>query len=510
MYNDKSFEKPDYVALRRSIQERFLQADPDNILPNDFTEGSIIGTIMESFAHELALAYEQMDRMYDMGYVETAEGRALDKLAQLTGLDRVQPGRLSGMITFGVKAVQKDDIVIPMGTTVTGKGDTIPLFETIDEVTLLAGSLSVQTPVLSIEPSEVTIDPETLIFLPRPVKGIDSVNNLMAITSKIAKENDEEFRDRIKKSSISAQSGTTASIESVVRAMGYTGVKVQEKHSTLRGIVTINISDESLLKSETKENDLKKIESALEEIRPAGIQYRFEVAPSIHIRLSAQLILTEEVDESVMDSLRQTVIVSIKKYFSDLSAGAPLKWQKLKNIMTTPDLVNEVIGIPSIGETRRPYLELVTPDDAQDVPADLSTRIKYVNDEPDKVFVLENERIILEGEPQILLRLPDSEVYLTVNLNGMVSVTTHDVLVKFKDVVFAEQDAVNRSYSYKALVESIIELIPPAESKEISPVFEFKNATTGRITELKVDDDVIMIEACELIKMDSVIVNAKS
>ncbi len=509
MYNDKNFEKPDYVALRKSIQERFLQADPDNILPNDFTEGSIIGTVMESFAHELALAYEQMDRMYDMGYVETAEGRALDKLAQLTGLDRVQPGRLSGMITFGVKAVQKDDIVIPMGTTVTGKGDAIPLFETTEEVTLVAGSVLIQVPILSLEPTEVTIDPETLIFQPRPVKGIDSVNNVLAISSKVAKENDGDFRDRIKKSSTSAQSGTTASIESVVRALGYTGVKVQEKHSTLRGIVTINISDESLLKSETKEKDLQKIESALEEIRPAGIQYRFEVAPSIHIRLSAQLILTEKVDESVMDSLRQTIIVSIKKYFSDLSAGTPLKWQKLKNILTTPDLVNEVMGIPADAETRRPYLELVTPDEVEGIPEDLSSRVKEVNGEPDKVFVLENERIILEGEPQILLRLPDSEVYLTVYLNGVGSVTESDVESKFKNVVFAEQDAVNRSYSYEILVEKITELIPPTESIDIAPVFEFKNATTGRITDLKADGEVIMIEACELIKMDSVKQDAK-
>ena len=507
MYSDKEFNKAEYFGLRETLMERFLQTEEINNLPNDLHEGSILRTLLETFAHELALAYEQMDRVYDMGYLETANDRALDKLAQLAGLERIQPGRLKGEVSFGVKTVQKEDIIIPAGTQVTGKGKDIPIFETLDEVTLLQGSLSATAIVQSQLPTGATIKPETLIFMPKPVKGIESVNNASAITSKVSKETDDEFKRRIKKSTLAGQSGTRTSIEETIRTLGYKNVKVQEKHSTERGIVTINLSDESILTSPTQDDDLLEIEEALEKIRPAGIMYKLVTAPSVYVQMAAQVILAEKVSESEMDDLRQSITATIKSYFENLGAGVPLKWLKLKNILTTPDLVGDVQQIHKDSTTKVPYLTIINKGSENN-----TSKLRYVDgdptNEPDKIFVNENERVILEGEPQVMIRLPENEVFLIVNLNGIAGLDLNTVKDTYEHVFFGNQEAENRTYTYAKLKEQILELMPPGtDPASLDPVYSFTNATTGKVTALKSDGDSIAVDAHEQIKLSGVEAN---
>ena len=40
----------------------------------DFNEGSVARTLLEAFAYEVAVLYEQMDRVYQSGFVDTARG----------------------------------------------------------------------------------------------------------------------------------------------------------------------------------------------------------------------------------------------------------------------------------------------------------------------------------------------------------------------------------------------------------------------------------------------------
>ncbi|OAD22263.1 hypothetical protein THIOM_001942, partial [Candidatus Thiomargarita nelsonii] len=42
----------------------------------DFEEGSVIRSLYETFAYELALLYEQMDLVYQAGFIDTATGAA--------------------------------------------------------------------------------------------------------------------------------------------------------------------------------------------------------------------------------------------------------------------------------------------------------------------------------------------------------------------------------------------------------------------------------------------------
>ena len=66
----------------------------------NFEEGSVVRSLFESFAVELATLYEQMDLVYQAGFVDTAQGAHLDRVVAVLGIKRNEPDFASGVVTF--------------------------------------------------------------------------------------------------------------------------------------------------------------------------------------------------------------------------------------------------------------------------------------------------------------------------------------------------------------------------------------------------------------------------
>src|SRR4051794_23734708 len=102
-----------------------MVADTRRRLPDlaDFEEGSVVRSLYESFAYELALLYEQLDLVYQAGFVDTAEGSHLDRVVAVLGLKRNEPDFAAGIVTFERDKGLIEELVIPIGTLVATEED---------------------------------------------------------------------------------------------------------------------------------------------------------------------------------------------------------------------------------------------------------------------------------------------------------------------------------------------------------------------------------------------------
>jgi hypothetical protein len=104
----------------------------------------------------MAVAYEQVAAVHRQGYLETASGTGLEMVVALVGIERRRGGFTEGTVVFSRSQAAEGDVVIPQGTRVAGppKGQDpkrpVPPVETLEEVTLKAGDLSIPVRVRSV------------------------------------------------------------------------------------------------------------------------------------------------------------------------------------------------------------------------------------------------------------------------------------------------------------------------------------------------------------------------
>jgi len=83
---------------------------------SDTNPGSILRTLVEGISKELELLYQDMDGIYESGFIETASGRSLDMVVSLLGIVRKPSTKSSGQVTFSrltpPEEVQTEDVYI--------------------------------------------------------------------------------------------------------------------------------------------------------------------------------------------------------------------------------------------------------------------------------------------------------------------------------------------------------------------------------------------------------------
>jgi len=209
----------------------------------DFEVGSVVRTMYESFAYEIALLYEKMNLVYLSAFVDTAEGQQLDKVVAVLGIKRGLPDFAEGTVTFA-RDVGKKDIAIPLGTLVaTEDTEASPkkAYQTFEPGVIYQGSTAVEIKVRAVERGEDQVAAaETVVVMPRPLPGIKSVLNQEAIRFLgKRRETDDELRERAKNALISAGKATIFSIENALLSLpGVKDVRVHEGFHFARGAVT--------------------------------------------------------------------------------------------------------------------------------------------------------------------------------------------------------------------------------------------------------------------------------
>ena len=89
-------ERPDERTL---FFVNYTIGEPRGI--TDVNPGSVMRTIVEAVGREIDFLYEQLNFVYEAGFIDTASGSSLDLVASLLGVERKSAEPASGLVTFG-------------------------------------------------------------------------------------------------------------------------------------------------------------------------------------------------------------------------------------------------------------------------------------------------------------------------------------------------------------------------------------------------------------------------
>lgn len=335
-----AFVKKDFSALVDHLLEDLASGRGGRTAFTDHNEGSVVRTLVEVFARELAVAYEQLENVYRSGFLETATGTSLDKVVDLLGIQRRMPGHLEGIVTFSRGFPAPEDIPIPAGTWVAGRD--VPTCATTRPAVLLKGAQSVDVEVLSLELADIArIKAGVLATMPQPIIGLEQVTNPADLLVRQRAETDSELRERARHLAQATQSGTTVAMLQAIRALGLQEVHILEypQEATLTpGKVEVIIGD--LIPDEAQLDQLlRDVDRRIQEVRPAGILVQRSLVNWIWVDVAAVLTLNANYPERQRQALETELSQNLKKYFAQLKIGETIRQEKIRAILTQDEKV---------------------------------------------------------------------------------------------------------------------------------------------------------------------------
>ena len=343
----------------------------------DTNTGSMARTLAESYAREMATFYAMLEHAHRSGYLDTAEGGALNNVVAVLGLTRARAGRLTGEVEFSRGSPAPEDIGIPAGRQVTGlapppdgKGRPapLPLFETLEDAVLRRGDTRVTVRVQELQDdSEASrkappvINPGRLTVMPRPVLGVEAVTNPAPIRRTGEDETDESLRARARTALRDGETGTLESLAAAVRQQGVEKVTVREPPDALAGVVEVLVGDPDFGEDAQA---VARVEQAIRVSKAAGIQVRLEYARTVYFELDFQVEPeSAELDEATFDRVRRELQQALVRFFQALPVGEPVSRRKLEAVLFAHPAVRQIspLGVTTwlrrLDADRRPVLE---------------------------------------------------------------------------------------------------------------------------------------------------------
>jgi hypothetical protein len=299
--------------------------------------GGVVRTVLEAFAREMSTFYAMLESAHRAGFLDTAEGPALDHVVAILGLQRRRAGRLAGKVEFSRSTPTLQDIVVPAGRRVTGTlGDKpLPLFETVEEVTLLRGQTRVTADVQEVETAApagkpvLRLNPGVLTIMPRPVLGVEAVTNLDPITRGQTDESDDQLRARARTVLRENQRGTLESIVAAIREQGIVSVAVREADD-MPGVIEVVMNA-----AELKDPQFRaRVDEAIRAAKPAGIYVRTFEQFTLPIAFSAKIELADpRLPEPARVRLGAELTDIIVQAARGLPPGVTVRKQKLDGLL---------------------------------------------------------------------------------------------------------------------------------------------------------------------------------
>lgn len=316
----------------------------------DRNVGSVARTLVEAVGREIAVLYEQLELVYKSGFLDTAEGTALDFVVALLGLERIRAGRQAGAVIFARSSPAPGNITVPIGTVVAtppqGADRQTFEFETVRSRTLRQGQTEVGVPVRfrptpEQEAAFVTgqVAAGTICLLPKPIVGLETVTNPEATSRGGEDERDEELRRRAKNAFTGASKSTLDALRAAVLRHGPgVDVVVQELPRGVPGEVRLMISGAD------EEEHRAAIERSLLATKAAGVMIETSFAHTVRVVLGLLLETQEDVELSGEERgrLEDAVRTAVVEHAGTLRAGESLKRNSLIALALTDPRIRDV------------------------------------------------------------------------------------------------------------------------------------------------------------------------
>ena len=380
----------------------YPSAESSRSLLTDRNVGSVTCLLAESFGREFTLFSKRLAHVYLSGFVDTAEGRALEQVVAILGIERKSAQFAVGNIVFLRDTPSPADIFIPEGFLVSTEFKPIVTFETTAQKLLRKGQLSVTAPVrATVKGEEGLIENNLITMMNQPILGINKISNPNNTTFATEPETDAQLRKRAKSQLERAGKTTLNALKYALLAIraqsGYTkisqlkenDIKIEEDFSHGPGLVRILLDA-----AEDDPNLVREVNRAIFETRAAGVMVvhnlnmptgekstgegsdeASEAALATRAALDAAEAVTaatgeEETEKPIVDlkkievQLRMTVslldmslteeekgkVVSAVKeavstYFDELSIGQKVVLNRLMNVVLNVEGVQDVVRL---------------------------------------------------------------------------------------------------------------------------------------------------------------------
>lgn len=301
---------------------------------NDLYPGSVVRTLLEAVALETAGLYAQMDVVYRSGFIDTADGGALDHVVGLLGVQRLRAGRNSTELRFTRAKNTRGEITLPAGIRAATADGAIE-YETLSDLTLADGQNSAKVPARDTIATNDGLAADSLTLLMKPIAGIESVTNPAATTRLDRDETDEELRTRAKRFLVGSERGTLGAIEAAVAAEGVRA----ELSEPSPGHVVVQLHG-GVLDPDRR----ARLERAVDQVRPAGIKVEL-LDGSVPAKVSIDLRITTA--KGLLDTQLRAAQDSIRKKFTDYFAALPIKSDG-----SVTRLIGLAIGVDGVEDVR--------------------------------------------------------------------------------------------------------------------------------------------------------------
>ncbi len=344
------FEKKEFSQLLETMRGSLQDKSQTKF---DFTEGSVVRTLFESFAYEMAVLYEQMERVYFSGYVDSAEDTNLDRVVATLGIKRGEPEYAIFNVTFERDMGIDEDIEIPLNTLVTTEdSEKSPrkAYKTIELKTIAKGESAVQVRVQAEQPDkEAETEANTIIIMPQPIPGVKSVNNQEAVKF-IGKdrETDLELRDRAKGTLLAASGANANSIQNALLSIsGVNEVKVRENFSPEAekyGIVEVIVDTADWFKFNEQKNQ-KQLQDAIDRVRAAGVYVLLKAPEPVYLDGTFQIEVAPELKGSpeTREKLEKEAREKITSYIRNFPMGQSLAIAQLTKTILDINGIDNIV-----------------------------------------------------------------------------------------------------------------------------------------------------------------------
>jgi hypothetical protein len=324
----KGAELPDEGTLL------YVNYYPEASLPvvTDVQTGSVVRTLAESAALELAALYAQLEVVYQSGFVDTAEGRALDNVVSLLAMARVRGGRPAGQVVFRRVQGSHGSITIPAGTRVISADGEVE-YETTETITLAEGQDTGRVVARDLEANDI-LPAGSLTVLPKPIAGIEGVTNPSPTAITTQDETDAELRTRAKSFLHGSERATLGAIRQAVTRQGVRAEVVETVEGKCRFVTVTPQSDVWTGELE------QRVWQAIEDSRPAGVYVELAgVTTPRKVDLTLRLTPRPDLLDQDRRAAQRAVEARLKDYFARLPTSEAGSLNQLAGL---------VLGVPEI------------------------------------------------------------------------------------------------------------------------------------------------------------------
>lgn len=329
-----------------------LQTDPTPL--TDLNVGSVIRTLTETIAREMAMAYLQLEHIYNSAYVGTAEGSALEKVVALVGVQRLPTGFPVVKLRFTRRADTGTQVTIPANFAVTDA--TGARYLTLEALTLEPGEATREVSARGETPGTKLVQAGELTRMEVRLAGIAEVTNSQDARTLNAPETDEGLRRRAVVSLHGVVRGTLDALRfGLLSIDGVKNVNIIEAPNGVPGEIRVEVAYPAA------DPEIERaIRETIEDIRPAGIRVVWNQASSKRITVRVALVLAGTgVSGSDFATLKSSVEARLQPYLADLPPGGKARRaQMLKLVLDDARIADAVVTLLPEGEGEVDELEL--------------------------------------------------------------------------------------------------------------------------------------------------------